>query len=109
MLYAAYQPRLDILSQLSFTETNGGGCRLLVAVLSRYKVAFAVIGSFSWLIDVTDGYVVYIGAYLAFTHPCYASGGSLIHSNVQRHHVGHGSLPGYHVIILFVSSDTFAA
>jgi hypothetical protein len=83
MLYAAYQPRLDILLQVSFTETNGG-CRLLVAVLSRYKVAFAVIGSFSWLIDVTDGYVVSIGAYLAFTHPCYASSGSLIHSNVHR-------------------------
>jgi hypothetical protein len=48
MLYAAYQPRLDILSQVSFTETNGGGCRLLVAVLSRYKVAFAVFGSSSW-------------------------------------------------------------
>jgi hypothetical protein len=25
-----------------------------------------------------------IGAYLAFTHPCYASSGSLIHSNVHR-------------------------
>jgi hypothetical protein len=84
MLYAAYQPRLDILLQVSFTETNGGGCKLLVAVLSRYKVAFAVIGSSSWLIDVTDGYDVSIGAYLAFTHPCYASSGSLIHSNVHR-------------------------
>jgi hypothetical protein len=42
MLYAAYQPRLDILLQVSFTETNGGGCRFLVAVLSRYKGAFAV-------------------------------------------------------------------
>jgi hypothetical protein len=83
MLYAAYQPRLDILSQVSFIETNGGGCRLLVAVLSRYKIAFAVIGSSSWLIDVTDGYVVSIGAYFAFTHPCYASSGSLIHSNVH--------------------------
>jgi hypothetical protein len=29
MLYAAYQPQLDILSQVSFTEMNGGGCRLL--------------------------------------------------------------------------------
>jgi hypothetical protein len=76
MLYAAYQPRLDILLQVSFTETNGGGC--------RYKDAFAVIGSSSWLIDVTDGYVVSIGAYLAFTHPCYASNSSLIHSNVHR-------------------------
>jgi hypothetical protein len=84
MLYAAYQPRLDILSQVSFTETNGGGCWLLVAVLSRYKVAFAVIGSSSWLIDVTDGYVAFIGAYLAFTHPRYASSGSLIHSSVHR-------------------------
>jgi hypothetical protein len=84
MLYAAYQPRLDILSQVSFTETNGGGCRLLVAVLSRYKVAFAVFGSSSWLIDVSDGYVVSIGAYLAFTHPRYASSGSLIHSSVHR-------------------------
>jgi hypothetical protein len=36
------------------------------AVLSRYKVAFAVFGSSSWLIDVPDGYVVSIGAYLAF-------------------------------------------
>ena len=84
MLYAAYQPRLDILLQVSFTETNGGGCRLLVAVLSRYKVAFAVIGSSSWLIDVIDGYVASIDAYLAFTHPCYASSGSLTHSNVHR-------------------------
>jgi hypothetical protein len=84
MLYAAYQPRLDILLQVSFTETNGGGCRLLVAVLSQYKVAFAVIGSSSWLIDVTNGYIVSIGAYLAFTHPCYASSGSLIYSNVHR-------------------------
>jgi hypothetical protein len=84
MLYAAYQPRLDILSKVSFTETNGGGCRLLVAVLSLYKVAFAVFGSSSWLIDVTDGYVVSIGAYLAFTHPRYASSGSLIHSSVHR-------------------------
>jgi hypothetical protein len=84
MLYAAYQPQLDILLQVSFTETNGGGCRLLVAVLSRYKVAFAVIGSSSWLIDVTDGYVVSIDAYLAFTHPRYASSGSLIHSTVHR-------------------------
>jgi hypothetical protein len=58
MLYAAYQPRSDILSQVSFTETNGGGCRLLVAVLSRYNDAFAVIGSSAWLIDVTDGYVM---------------------------------------------------
>jgi hypothetical protein len=57
---------------------------LLVAVLIRYKVAFAVFGSFSWLIDVTDGYVVSIGAYFAFTHPCYASSSSLIHSNVHR-------------------------
>jgi hypothetical protein len=73
MLYAAYQPRLDILSQVSFTETNSGGCRLLVAVLSRHKVAFAVIGFSSWLIDVIDGYVTSIGAYLAFIHPCYAS------------------------------------
>jgi hypothetical protein len=46
---------------------------LLVAVLSRYKVAFAVIGSSSWLIDVTDGYVVSIGAYSAFTVSCYYS------------------------------------
>jgi hypothetical protein len=84
MLYAAYQPRLDILSQVSFTETNGGGCMLLVAVLSRYKVVFAVSGSSSWLIDVTNGYVVSIGAYLAFTHPCYAFSGSLIHSSVHR-------------------------
>jgi hypothetical protein len=84
MLYAAYQPQLDILSQVSFTETNGGGCRLLVAVLSRYKVAFAVFGSSSWLIDVTDGYVMATGAYLAFIHPRYASNGSLIHSSVHR-------------------------
>jgi hypothetical protein len=34
--------------------------------------------------DVTDGYVVSIGAYLAFTHPRYASSGSLIHSSVHR-------------------------
>jgi hypothetical protein len=33
---------------------------------------------------VTDGYVVSIGAYLAFIHPCYASSSSLIHSNVHR-------------------------
>jgi hypothetical protein len=52
--------------------------------LSQYKDAFAVIGSSSWLIDVTDGYVVFIGAYLAFNHPCYASSGSLIHSNIHR-------------------------
>jgi hypothetical protein len=84
MLYAAYQPQLDILLQVSFTETNVGGCRLLVAVLSRYKDAFAVIGYSSWLIDVTDGYVVSIGAYLAFTHPCYPSSSSLIHSNVHK-------------------------
>jgi hypothetical protein len=57
---------------------------MLVAVLSRYKVDFAVFGSFSWLIDMTDGYVVSIGVYLAFTHPCYASSGSLIHSSVPR-------------------------
>jgi hypothetical protein len=69
----------------SFTETSCGGCRLLVAVLSRYKVAFAIFGSSSWLTDVTVGYVVSIGAYyLAFTHPCYASSGSLIHSGVPR-------------------------
>jgi hypothetical protein len=55
---------------------------LLVAVLLWYKVAFAVFGSFSWLIDVTGGYVVPIGVHLAFTHPCYASSGSLIHSSV---------------------------
>jgi hypothetical protein len=61
------------------------GCRLLVAVLSRYTwVAFDVFGSLSWLIDLTDGYVVSIGAYLAFTHPRYASSGSLIHSRVHR-------------------------
>jgi hypothetical protein len=66
------------------TETNCGGCRLLVAVSSRYKVAFAVFGSSSWLIDVTNGYVVSIGVHLAFTHPCYASSGSLIHSSVPR-------------------------
>jgi hypothetical protein len=42
MLCAAYQPRLDILSQVSFKETNGGGCKFLAAVLSRYKGAFAV-------------------------------------------------------------------
>jgi hypothetical protein len=57
---------------------------LLVVVLSRYKVAFAVFGSSSWLIDVTDGYVVSIGAYLAVIHPCYASSGSLIHSSVHK-------------------------
>jgi hypothetical protein len=61
--------------------------RLQVAcssVLSRYKVAFAVFGSSSWLIDVTDAYVVSIGVHLALTHPCYASSGSLIHSSVPR-------------------------
>jgi hypothetical protein len=47
-------------------------------------VVFAVFGSSSWLIDVTDGYVVSIGVHLAFTHPCYASSGSLIHSSVSR-------------------------
>jgi hypothetical protein len=57
---------------------------LLVAVLSRYKVAFAVFGSSSRLIDVTDGYVVSIGVHSVFTHPCYASNGSLIHSSVPR-------------------------
>jgi hypothetical protein len=57
---------------------------VLIAVLSRYKVAFAVLGSSSWLIDVTDGYVMSLGAYLAFTHPCYASSGSLIHSSVHK-------------------------
>jgi hypothetical protein len=76
------------LLQVDFTKTSCGGCRLLVAVLSRYKVAFAVFGSSSWLIDVTDGYVMSIGAYYlsigAFTHPCYASSGSLIHSSVHR-------------------------
>jgi hypothetical protein len=41
MLYAAYQPRYSILSQVGFTETNGSGCRLLVTVLSRDKGAFA--------------------------------------------------------------------
>jgi hypothetical protein len=70
--------------QVSFTDLNGGGCRLLVAVLSWYKIAFAVFGFSSWLIDVTDGYVVSIGAYLAFTHPFYASRGSLIYSSVHR-------------------------
>jgi hypothetical protein len=45
---------------------------------------YAVIGSSLWLIDVIDGYVVSIGAYLAFTHPRYASSGSLIYSNVHR-------------------------
>jgi hypothetical protein len=65
-------------------DTAGEAFSDVVAVLSRYKVAFAVIGSSSWLIDVTDGYVVSINAYLAFTHPCYASNGSLIHSSVHR-------------------------
>jgi hypothetical protein len=71
-------------SQVDFTETSCGGCRLLVAVLSRYKVAFAVFGSSSWLIDVTDGYVVSISVHLASKHPCYTSIGSLIHSSVPR-------------------------
>jgi hypothetical protein len=75
---------IEYLLQVGFTEMSYDGCRLLVAVLSRYKVAFAVFGSSSWLIDVTAGYVVSIGAYLAFTHPCYASSGSLIHSSVHR-------------------------
>jgi hypothetical protein len=48
------------------------------------KVAFAVFGSSSWLIDVTDGYVMSIGVHLAFTHLCYDSSGSLIHSSVPR-------------------------
>jgi hypothetical protein len=43
-----------------------------------------VSGSSSWLIDVTDDYVVSIGVHLAFTHPCYASSGSLIYSSVPR-------------------------
>jgi hypothetical protein len=50
----------------------------------RLQVAFAVFGFSSWLIDMTDGYVVSIGVHLAFTHPCYASSGSLIHSSVPR-------------------------
>jgi hypothetical protein len=37
MLYAAYQPQLDILLQVSFTETNGGqrlqvACSCLITV-----------------------------------------------------------------------------
>jgi hypothetical protein len=69
---------------VDFTKTSCGGCRLLVIVLSWYKVAFAVFDSSSWLIDVTDGYVLSIGVHLAFTHPCYASSGSLIHSSIPR-------------------------
>jgi hypothetical protein len=38
----------------------------------------------AWLIDVTDGYVVSIGAYSAFTYPCYAFSGSLVYSSVHR-------------------------
>jgi hypothetical protein len=42
-LYAAYQPQLDdSFASEPHTETNDGGCRLLVAVLSRYKGAFAL-------------------------------------------------------------------
>jgi hypothetical protein len=58
--------------------------RLQVACSCLITVAFAVFGSSSWLIDVTAGYVVSIGAYLAFTHPCYASSGSLIHRSVHK-------------------------
>jgi hypothetical protein len=39
---------------------------------------------FSCLIDVTDGYVVSIGAYLVFTHPRYVSSGSIIHGSIHR-------------------------
>jgi hypothetical protein len=56
-------------------------CSYLITV---FKVAFAVFGSSSWLIDVTDGYVVSIGVHLAFTHPRYASSGSFIYSSVPR-------------------------
>jgi hypothetical protein len=58
--------------------------QVVCSCLIRCKVAFAVFGSPSWLIDVTDGYVVSIGVHLAFTHFSYASSGSLIHSRVPR-------------------------
>jgi hypothetical protein len=73
---------------VDFTGTSCGGCRLLVAVLSQYKVAFAVFGSSSWLIDVTDGYVVSIGVHIAFTHPCYAPLSRVIQPLTAVHAVG---------------------
>jgi hypothetical protein len=45
-------------------------CSCLITVL---RVPLLCVRFLSWLIDVTDGYVVSIGAQLAFTHPCYAS------------------------------------
>jgi hypothetical protein len=48
------------------------------------RVPLLCVRFFSFLIDVTDGYVVSVGAYLPFTHPCYVSSVSIIHGSIHR-------------------------